>query len=105
MSVHAGPADGGRVVVTLSGEVDLSNAHDVESQVADAIAEAEAVVIDLNGVTYLDSRGLQLLLRLAERHVHHALDLVIVASPRSIAHELLQVTGIVEIVPVVPGLG
>ncbi len=105
MSVQVGAADGGRVVVTLSGEVDLSNAHEVEGQVADAIAGADAVAIDLNGITYLDSRGLQLLLRLAERHVHHALDLVIVAAPRSIAHELLQVTGIVEIVPVVPGLG
>jgi len=103
--VHARPADGERLVVAVSGEVDLSNAGHVETQVAKAIAGAVAVALDLNGVTYLDSRGLQLLLRLAERHVHHSLDLVIVAAPRSIAHELLQVTGIVEVVPVVPGLG
>jgi len=104
-SVRATPADGGRLVVAVSGEVDLSNAHEVEGQVAEAIAGAAAVAIDLNGVTYLDSRGLQLLLRLAERHLHRSLDLVIVAAPRSIAYELLQVAGIVEAVPVVPGLG
>lgn len=99
------PPDGERTVVVVSGEVDLSNAHDVEGQVVEAIAGAVAVAIDLNGVTYLDSRGLQLLLRLVERHLHRSLDLVIVAAPRSIAYELLQVTGIVEAVPVVPGLG
>ncbi|MEZ5410086.1 MAG: STAS domain-containing protein [Acidimicrobiales bacterium] len=104
-SVHTRPADGARLVVAVSGEVDLSNAGDVEAQVVEAMAGVGAVAIDLNGVTYLDSRGLQLLLRLAERHAHHSLDLVIVAAPRSIAYELLQVTGLVEVVPVVPGLG
>ena len=99
------PPDGVRAVVALPGEVDRSNAHEVKQQVAEAIAGATAVAIDLNGVAYLDSRGLQLLLRLAERHLHHSLDLVIVAGPRSIAYELLQVTGVVEAVPVVPGLG
>lgn len=93
------------MVVAVSGEVDLSNAHDVERLLAEAMDGAAAVAVDLDGVTYLDSRGLQLLLRLAERHVHHSLDLVIVAGPRSIAYELLQVTGVVEVVPVVPGLG
>ncbi len=98
-------AVGDRTVVVVSGEVDLSNAHEVECEVSDAIAGAAAVALDLNDVTYLDSRGLQLLLRLAERHLHGSLDLVIVAAPRSIAFELLQVTGIVEAVPVVAALG
>lgn len=98
-------ATGDRMVVAVSGEVDLSNALEVERQVGDAIAGEAAVALDLNGVTYLDSRGLQLLLRLAERHLHGSLDLVIVAAPRSIAFELLQVTGIVEAVPVLAALG
>lgn len=96
---------GDRMVVALSGEVDLSNAHEVERRVGEIIAGAAALALDLNDVTYLDSRGLQLLLRLAERHLHGSLDLVIVAAPLSIAYELLQVTGIVEAVPVVPALG
>ncbi len=103
-SVRAAAARGERVVVVVSGEVDLSNAHHVERQVGEVIAGAAVVALDLNDVTYLDSRGLQLLLRLAERHLHGSLDLVIVAEPRSIAFELLQVTGIVEAVPVVPAL-
>ncbi len=93
-----------RMVVAVSGEVDLSNAHEVERQVVEVIAGAAALALDLNEVTYLDSRGLQLVLRLAERHLHGSLDLVIVAAPRSIVYELLQVTGIVEAVPVVPAL-
>lgn len=103
-SVRAAAA-GDRMVVAVSGEVDLSNAHEVERQVGELMAGAAALALDLNEVTYLDSRGLQLLLRLAERHLHGALDLVIVADPLSIAYELLQVTGIVEAVPVVSALG
>lgn len=98
-------AAGDRTVVAVSGEVDLSNAHEVERQVGEVIADAAALALDLNGITYLDSRGLQLLLRLAERHLGGSLDLVIVAATRSIAYELLQVTGIVEAVPVVSALG
>lgn len=103
-SVRASAPDGQRTVVAVSGEVDLSNVETVEREVVAAIGAAVAVAVDLNNVTYLDSRGLQLLLRLVERHLHHALDLVIVAAPGTVAYELLLVTGIVGAVPVVPGL-
>ena len=47
----------GRVVVRLSGEIDLSNVDGLEAQIDDAIADARDVVIDLTAIEFIDSRG------------------------------------------------
>ena len=55
----------GRVLVRLSGEVDLSNVEGLEAQIEDTIADARDVVIDLTAIEFIDSRGLRLLNRVA----------------------------------------
>ena len=49
------------VRVTIRGEIDLSNADDLERELMTALAPADAVTIDLREVTYLDSQGVRLL--------------------------------------------
>jgi anti-anti-sigma factor len=55
-------------VVRLRGEIDLSNA-DALAEVAEGAVpnSAKGLVLDLSGVTYLDSTGLRLIFRLARR--------------------------------------
>lgn len=55
-------------VVRLCGEIDLSNA-DAMAEVAEGAVpnSAQGLVLDLSGVTYLDSTGLRLVFRLARR--------------------------------------
>jgi anti-anti-sigma factor len=50
----------GRIaVVTLSGEVDMSNAPSVRQRIADAITPDDtAVVVDLSSLSFIDSAGL-----------------------------------------------
>ena len=49
------------VEVTVRGEIDLSNADDLERELASALTPARTVTIDLREVTYIDSSGVRLL--------------------------------------------
>jgi anti-anti-sigma factor len=56
------------VVASLSGEVDLSNAAALELELAAAAPEASrAIILDLGETSYLDSAGVRLVFKLAER--------------------------------------
>jgi anti-anti-sigma factor len=62
VAVESGELGPARLVL-LRGDINFSNAEATERRVADLIAGAPAVVVDLSGVRYLDSSGLNLLLR------------------------------------------
>ena len=55
----------GHVLLRFTGEIDLSNTDQVEHQVLAELATGAPVVLDLSGLTYLDSAGLHLLYRLS----------------------------------------
>ena len=55
-------------VVRLRGEIDLSNVEALYKVAEDAVTNHDAgLVVDLSGVTFLDSTGLRLVFRLARR--------------------------------------
>jgi anti-sigma B factor antagonist len=59
---------GDRCVVRVRGEVDISNAGEVADEIEQSIsADCAQVVVDLAATAYLDSSGISLLIRLAER--------------------------------------
>lgn len=56
-------AAGDRVLVCPSGEVDVATAGAVESRIREQLGRgARHVVVDLTGVTFMDSTGIRLLL-------------------------------------------
>jgi anti-sigma B factor antagonist len=83
----------GRVVVRLSGEIDLSNVEGLEAQIDGAIADARDVVIDLTAVEFIDSRGLRLLNRISASVAGRDGTLVVVAPSTCIARSVLDMTG------------
>jgi anti-anti-sigma factor len=85
--------EGGRFLVRLSGEVDLSNVEGLEAQIEDSIADAQDVVIDLTAIEFIDSRGLRLLNRVASSVGARDGTLVVVAPPNCVARSVLDMTG------------
>ena len=83
----------GRVVVRLSGEIDLSNVDGLEAQIDERIADAQDVVIDLTAIDFIDSRGLRLLKRVSTAVAGRDGTLLIVAPASSIARSVLDMTG------------
>jgi anti-sigma B factor antagonist len=62
----AARADGGRVALTVTGELDMATSHlltDLAAAATDS-PRCRVVELDLRGVTFLDSSGLRALVRL-----------------------------------------
>jgi anti-anti-sigma factor len=84
----------GRLVILLSGEIDLSNAETLETRIDQAIhvATVSKVVIDLTAVDFIDSRGLRLLTRIATAVAGRGSTFAVIAPPDSIARSVLDMT-------------
>lgn len=60
--------DEDRLSVVLGGEIDLSNADDVQNEIIDLTSnQLMHVLVDLSDVEYMDSAGLRMLFTLAGR--------------------------------------
>ena len=83
--------------VTLAGDVDLSNAVTVQDRLELAIEGRHAVVVDLRYVTYLDSRGIRMLVQLARRFREHGGRLTVVAPEETVAGGVLRLARVEEL--------
>ena len=84
------------VNVTVAGEIDLYTAPRLHSELAAVIASAapaSRVTVDMSGVDFCDSTGMNVLLtslrQATDRGVRFEL-----AAPRSAVRKILQVTGL-----------
>jgi anti-sigma B factor antagonist len=94
------PSD--KLVLTVTGEIDISNADQLRRELVDAMQGSEAAVIDLTPVAYMDSQGMKVLADLAADHGD--LDLALVAPPDSIVGELLAIVQLHWMIPVLDTL-
>lgn len=83
------------VVARITGEVDLSNAHEIRGALTAAIpSDSLALVLELTDVEHLDSAGIQLLYRLREDLRARGQSLRLVIPRRSAAHDALRLAGV-----------
>lgn len=102
VSVAATTTDG-QVQLVVEGEVDLSNAADVEQALLAAIDnKATAVTIDLTGVGYLDSAGLRIVYTLATRLDLLQIELEVVAPVGSVARHVIELSGLASVANLAP---
>jgi anti-sigma B factor antagonist len=87
--------DGHRATVTAAGDVDLATVPPIDAAIEAAVrtVDVEAVLVDLSGVTFLDSSGISVLLRgrrLAdERHLDYR-----IAGAQGPVRTVLELTGV-----------
>ena len=95
-----GEQQGTVCLVRVHGEIDLSNAQEVSSEIGVAMGqEARRLVVDLSDITYLDSAGVALLLRLAERLRSRRRQLHLVVPRGSPVRRVLDFTGLPRVIP------
>jgi anti-anti-sigma factor len=88
-------------VVKVGGAVDLGNAHELEAALEHAgRTDKRAVVVDLTGASYLDSKAVLTLLRLAERFRTNRQRLLIVIPQDHDVRRVLEIAGVMESLPV-----
>lgn len=86
--------DAGPCVVRVSGEVDVYTSPTLKSALLDALRESEGtVIVDLDGVGFIDSSGLGVLVGALRRAREAGGDLRIV-SARPAVEKILRITGL-----------
>lgn len=89
----------GTCVARLRGEVDLASVERIEAAIDAATgAEPAALVVDVSGVSYLDSAGVHMLYRLGHRRRAAGAAICIVA-PRQGVRRVLELTNIEATIP------
>jgi anti-sigma B factor antagonist len=90
----------GAVVVSVVGDVDMNTVPDLEERIVAAERPELPLVLDLAGVTFLDSSGLSALVRCHQRGLAGAGFRLVVAS-RAVARPLAltALDGLLEIHP------
>ena len=87
-------SQGGHAVVTASGELDLYTAPRLQTALAALLREpVDRVVVDLSGVEFCDSTGMNVLLA-AMKRVKENGGTFELAAPRPAVRRILQVTGL-----------
>jgi anti-anti-sigma factor len=93
--------DGDKATVSLRGELDMSGV----GRASEAIEQAQdsgavLVVLDLSGLDFIDSTGLEMMLR-AARYAHDNGRRLIVQRPSTYVRRLLEMTAIDQSLDVV----
>lgn len=82
-------------VLAVSGELDLATSPELEAELQRANSGPELLVLDLRGVTFMDSTGLSLLVK-AHRRAQDAHRRLAVVRGSAQVQRLLMLTGVAE---------
>jgi anti-sigma B factor antagonist len=87
--------EGDHAVLSLAGEIDLYTVPRLQAELATALAAADPprIVVDMSGVEFCDSTGMNVLLAAHRRAGEQGGDFVL-AAPRPAVRKILQVTGL-----------
>jgi anti-sigma B factor antagonist len=88
---------GETAVLAITGEVDMASAPGLRDQLQQL--DARNVIIDLSGVTFIDSTGLGVLVTALKRSREAGGHLVL-RSPTRATRRVLDITGLSQLVPV-----
>lgn len=92
-------------IAHIDGDIDAANATATEQQLADALDfEALSLVVDLSHTRYVDSAGIDMLLRLGDRLDRRRAKLALVIPDTSPLKRLAAIVGLPEVVAIHPSL-
>ena len=93
-------ADGARTTAALRGEFDMAATFTVEPALENAVGAdgLEALTLDLRKVTFIDSTGVGVLLRIHEEAERRGIELAIEPGPPEV-QRVFEVAGLTGVLP------
>jgi anti-sigma B factor antagonist len=96
--IDTGLDPAGVPVVTVSGDLDMSNADALEATVASiAAGHPERLIFDLSGLRFMDSAGIAVLLGAATK-----VNVVQLRDPSPAVRRVVELTGLGDVLPIEP---
>jgi anti-sigma B factor antagonist len=86
----------GQVVVVLRGELDVAEAAQVAASLAVVAASGRTVIVDLEGLGFIDSSGLAALVS-ARHHARRAGSDLLLAAPQQQVLRMLAITRLLDV--------
>jgi anti-anti-sigma factor len=83
----------GLCIAEVSGELDLATTDGLTDALVDAAAGLTLVVVDLSGLTFMDSSGIGALLAARNRVLANG-GLLVLSRPRAIVRKALEIVGL-----------
>ena len=103
ISLTVTAAEGGAwAIVSVRGEIDVSTAGSLEEAVRSCLASSGRVIIDLSGVRFMDSTGLNVLIRAQSSGVDSASGVLRHAAVPDRVSKLLRLTQLDSVFAVYP---
>jgi len=93
------PSDGS-LLIRLHGEIDLSNAEQLQQQLEDAVEGYSQVIVDLTKITYLDSQGLRIIKKIRDKFAREDTALILVAPSTSVSRQVLEIARMTDYVEI-----
>jgi anti-anti-sigma factor len=88
----------GACVITLAGELDVSNVESLDATVASATEKpAQQLIFDLAELRFMDSAGIAVLIDATEKA-----ESVRLRNASPIVHRLVEATGLTRVLPIEP---
>ena len=89
-------------VAALIGRLDLHGEHEITKAFKkDVIDRGKPVVIELSGVVFMSSVGIEMLI-LAAKELEEKGVRMVIAAPMNMVEKILRRTGVEEIIPIAP---
>ena len=95
----------GSAIVRLYGEFDIASEDGLHDELTRHLEGAYRLVLDLRGLTFMDSTGLGMLIQLQAAAVRDGFELEILCSSEGNVRTILRQTGLDGVLPVVDGFG
>ena len=94
----------GLTLVELTGELDLASSPELGSALEGLSGDDRRVVLDLRGLSFMDSTGLALILRYHQRAKDERFDLIVVRGPEPVdrVFRVTQTDTLLEMIDVPP---
>ncbi len=89
--------NGDEITILLSGRLDSNTAPQLEAEVNESIDDAETLILDFEGLEYLSSAGLRVLLSAHKTFLKKGSGKMIIRHVNETIHEVFEVTGFLDI--------
>ena len=91
--------DGSKLTVALSGRLDTTTAPEFEKELKSSLTDISDLTLDFNGLEYISSAGLRVLLS-AQKTINSAQGSMKIVGANDIVKEIFDVTGFSDILTI-----